>query len=280
MSLLVEKLNPVDPFEIQLPIFNNSFCKNKNVDIDDLHQRFYCSWLRWVYDAELESSIIYPIIAERIRNSITDTFLDSIEHKQKQILCNYLDQMGHEEGEHFTHFGNLLSDTYREKVRDVISDEYVEKQKISLNIKGNSTNPFLLLLLYYSGECYFWAAYYLFYKNTKNKSLQKIIQKLLVEEAQHNNRIYKIFKNYKNLIAFDSDEYINTCNQYRYLNLCFTLDEFDINKSIPDKIIVNNIYYNDFQKNFNQLVIKKWHQLYAIFHPEVDLDTFTSLINH
>jgi len=138
-----------------------------------------------------------------------------------------------------------------------------------------------LLLFYYIGECHLWTCFYQIYKETSDSHTSKIFKKILVEEAQHINHHYKLTKKIKDKISIDLSIIIEECRALRYFGLEFIKREFKIDdvNTKKDHYFLELVYDSQWHREFNQIVIKKWYQLFGILYPDISIDEFTNIVN-
>ena len=265
-----------DPFDLRQDIFSLQFKKLNSYN--DFLKEFYLEWLLWAYNGEVQTTIAYPIILDNIRNNTYKNYFSGISEEETISLSNYFVEMVQEEHEHSLHFYNILKKMYGEQLIQEKSDSEEQKQSVAKSIKD--TNFIKLLITYYIGECYLWTTFYRVYKQTYNENIRKVFKKLLVEEAKHNNKIYKLLKKISKNVEIDSTYFIETCRGDRYFGLDFVKKKFSLADSNDKKTekTLELLYNNPWNQEFTTILAKKWYQLFEVLYPDISLKDFTKLI--
>ena len=272
--------NPVDPFALKTDLFSNK-AKNLISEYDQFLENFYRAWLIWTFSGEFHSTIVYPGIIDGIKNKKYEKYLSDLSVTEQEQLCEYFTKIANEETEHTDIFLSLIKKIYVNSDIEEISDDSLELSRKDAQNRVENTDLIELLFLYYIGECYLWTCFYQIYKKTSDSGIRDIFKKILVDEAQHNNNHYKLLKKIKNRITTDASCYIEWCRVMRYFGLDFVKKQFNLNNDRikKDYYFIKIIYDSPWHKEFNQLVIKKWYQLFEILYPNISLDEFTIMIN-
>ncbi|CAB4133504.1 Rubrerythrin [uncultured Caudovirales phage] len=265
-----------DPFDLRQDIFSPQFKKLNSYN--DFLKEFYLEFLVWAYNGEVQTTIAYPLILENIRKNNYKHYFDGISEEETITLSNYFVDMVKEEQEHSLHFFNILKNMYGEELIQVKSDSPEKKLNLAESIEHNDFIK--LLITYYTGECYLWTIFYKIYKQTHNENIRKVFKKLLVEEAQHNNKIYKLLKKISKNVQIDKTYFAEVCKSDRYFGLDFVKKKFvlaDNNDKKTEKTL-KLLYNNDWSRDFTTILTKKWYQLFEVLYPTISLEEFTKLI--
>jgi rubrerythrin len=272
--------NPVDPFDIKKDIFPVKFKKipNYNSFLED----FYRSWLMFTFFGEFDTTIGYPELLKGIKNGKYNQYLSDFSSDEHAQLCNYFSEMIREENEHTEYLLNFVKTIYGDSVTEELSDEVLDLARTTALDQVENTDLVKMLVRYYAGECYLWTCFYQIYKQTHDPDKRKVFKKVLVEEAQHNNKIYKLVKRIKHNVTIDlMPWFIEFCQRYRYFGFIFVKDHFKLNdeNTRKDHAIIELVYDTEWHAEFNQLLIKKCYQMFGILYPNISIEEFTNLVN-
>lgn len=275
--------NPIDPFDIKTEIFSKSLKTLLPLVHDKFLTDFYREWLVYIFSGEFDATISYPKILDKMKDGTYAEYLSGLSVEEHTQLCNYFEKIIKEENEHTSYFLSFIKRIYGESL-DSISDSVLNATKIYCINKAENTNLIHLLIAYYIGECYFWTCFYKIYKETVDSDKRMIFKKVLVEEAQHNNNIYKLVKQIKNKITINSSGislFVGMCQDKRYFGLDFVKQNFKFTDSNTkkDHYMLKLVYDCEWQRNFNTIVIKKWYQLFEVLYPSISIEQFTKMIN-
>ena len=274
-----QTFNPLDPFDIKKDLFSNK--AKQRLDYNNFLEKFYRNWLLWTFNGEFESTIIYPGIIDGIKNKKYEKYFVNLSVDEKTFMIDSFSKIFKDETEHTEHFLNFLKTIYGDSIAESTSNAALELTRRSALHKIENRDFIELLMFYYIGECHLWTCFYQIYKETTDSHTSKIFKKILVEEAQHSNHHYKLMKKIKDKINIDLSLIVDECRHLRYFGLEFIKREFKINDvdAKKDHYILELIYNSSWNREFNQIVIKKWYQLVRILYPTTSLDEFTAMIN-
>ena len=264
-----------NPFDFPDSIFSKEFKNLPNPIKVDFTNKFFQHWIVWAHQGEIDTTIVYPLILQNLIDKKYDRYFRSTSEFAQQ----YLQKMITEENEHAEHFLHLLQTLYpNETLIPTKQQLVVNSMKLAKTVDIKSLEE--LLLHYYVGECYLWAAFYLIYKQTANPKKKKLFQKLLVEESQHNNNIYKVFKQILPHVDLSTEQVFNKISTTRLFSLPFVLSYFDASTDmLKQKRYIRLVYDSPWHKQFNMLVIKKWYQLFSLLFPAVSFNEFATTVN-
>ena len=274
--------DPLDPFDIRQEIFSDRFKNSSMVVYDEFLFDFYYKWLLNTYYNEIEATIAYPVILNNIKNNKYDQCTSSLTAEQLTTICGYFKKMVGQEIEHADHFLQLLNAVYGEEVvSKSINDRSLTVNTIAFRSRAESSNLIELMIRYYTGECYLWCTFYQVYRRTHALDRKRLFKKLLVEESQHNNSIYKFIKQIKNNVNLHPEYFVKVCRDQRYFGLDFVQSYFKLpdTNTTKDKVMLQLVYDSPWNKEFNALVIKKYYQLFELLYPHISIEEFTKMVN-
>lgn len=280
MHDLINQLNfdPEDPFELKVNIFPEITKSDPN-----FLSKFFYDYLLWTWSGEYNTTLVYPNILDKIKKDQYKHYLSDLSATDLAQVKNYFEQMIQDEIEHTDDFASLILNCYDPNFNSNL-DKHRQEVNFRFNNGDQSGDLLVLLFKYYVGECYLWTTFYTIYKQTTNPAKRAVIKKFLVDEARHNNNIFKFFKKIKHHLphGFDNNHLSKRYSEVRYFGLPFVKKHFDIEDlgTRKDQAVLKMLYNTPWHQKFNQIFIKKCYQLHSVIDPTITQEDFTRLVNH
>jgi rubrerythrin len=260
-----------NPFYIKSSVLSENLRKFLPTKFDIIVEDLFYEYFVETIIGEYHVSHAYEILLNRFKNGYYHDYIDHLSDKDKQDIESYFLKMIGDETKHTLMFKEMFYKIYNKSID--IHDHLAELL--------DKENLFETLTRYYISECYLWVSFYKIYKETQSQEFVKNLHQLLVDEAQHNNAIRKIFYKINKTKQFDFDYFNQLVSSNRYFGLSHIRKTLRLpgTNSKQDQWWENIIFDNQWQQEFNEHFIKKCYQVVSIFDPEIDYESYKKLIN-
>lgn len=273
-----------NPFDLNIPI----------IDMNDTLQSYqtifvklaYKKWLDYEYSGESKVAVGYQYIVDKIKQGQYDSHFSDFSQQQYNTLYKYFEETIQEEKKHIKYWEYLGKKIYKDKFQLID----LRNEKFNNHVHDFIDDEGLVpaLTCFFIGETFTLASCSMFYKYSTNQTKKDFFKVFLAEEVKHINGFAYLMKS---IVKNCDQNYINKAKAVypffygQNFNFFGINQLFEINNLYQKNIDIENLLLkslinNEWQKRFNEFVLKKNYNFYKNFEESITEDVFYTNMNY
>lgn len=273
----------MNPFDLSVPIIdmNDNLHSYKTIFV----KLAYKKWLDYEYSGESKVAIAYQYILDNIKLGKYNNYFKGFTQKQYNDLFIYFEDTILEEKKHVKHWEYLGKKIYQDKFQLIDLNNYDFNKEVTDFIDNEGLLP--ALTCFFIGETFTLASCSMLYKYSTNQTKKDFLKVFLAEEVKHINGFGDLMKvlvkncdyshvtRAKDVYPFFYGQNFN----FFGINQLFEINNLFQKNNEVENLLLKSIVNNEWQKRFNEFILKKNFDFYKNFQGDITEDLFYAKMN-